>query len=55
MDLDTSKIIGEHQGIHHWTIGQRCRLGSCIKPTYIAKKNPKSNNIFVVSKQLLEN
>ena len=28
VDLETGEVIGHHQGVQHWTIGQRIRLGN---------------------------
>lgn len=41
--------MGEHQGIHQWTVGQRCRLASFLKPYFVAQKDVKTNTIFVAS------
>lgn len=30
--------MGEHIGIHAWTVGQRCRIHSVKKPYFVAKK-----------------
>lgn len=49
MDIDTSHIVGQHQGIHQWTVGQRCRLHSCLKPYFVAKKDVHKNIIYVAS------
>lgn len=49
IDIDTGKIIGPHRGIHHYTIGQRCRLSGSITRMYIVKKYPESQEIFVAS------
>ncbi|XP_069694027.1 mitochondrial tRNA-specific 2-thiouridylase 1 isoform X2 [Periplaneta americana] len=46
-DIDSGVIVGRHAGIHHWTIGQRCRIGGQLKPYYVARKEPKNNDIFV--------
>ena len=27
IDIETGKVVGEHNGVHLWTIGQRIRLG----------------------------
>ncbi|XP_069694028.1 mitochondrial tRNA-specific 2-thiouridylase 1 isoform X3 [Periplaneta americana] len=48
-DIDSGVIVGRHAGIHHWTIGQRCRIGGQLKPYYVARKEPKNNDIFVAS------
>lgn len=49
MDIDTGKIVGEHKGIHHWTLGQRSRLHGLPEPYFIAKKDVERNIIYVVS------
>lgn len=48
-DIDNGRIVGTHSGIHHWTVGQRCRIGGHIKPYFVARKEPESRDIFVVS------
>uniref|UniRef100_T1H646 tRNA-5-taurinomethyluridine 2-sulfurtransferase n=1 Tax=Megaselia scalaris TaxID=36166 RepID=T1H646_MEGSC len=48
IDIDTKKIVGEHNGIHTWTIGQRCRIHS-LNPYYVAKKVPETGDIYVAS------
>jgi tRNA-specific 2-thiouridylase len=48
-DIDNGLIVGEHSGIHHWTVGQGCRIGGQLKPYFVARKELKSNDIFVVS------
>lgn len=47
IDVDTGSIIGSHRGIHHWTLGQRCRIGGTPERSYIAKKNPHNQEIYV--------
>ena len=27
MDIETGDVVGEHDGVHCWTIGQRLRFG----------------------------
>ncbi|MGL4361879.1 MAG: tRNA 2-thiouridine(34) synthase MnmA [Cellulosilyticaceae bacterium] len=42
------KVIGEHQGIIHYTIGQRKGLGlSCGKPVFVQKIDAKTNTVVV--------
>lgn len=48
MDVDSGEIVGEHLGIHMWTLGQRCRIGGCLKPYYVASKDPRTQTIYVV-------
>ncbi|XP_045516488.1 mitochondrial tRNA-specific 2-thiouridylase 1 [Pieris brassicae] len=49
IDIDTGQIVGEHTGIHKWTIGQRCCLRSFKDAYFIFKKDVVSNNIYVVA------
>lgn len=49
LDIDTSKIVGQHTGLHKWTLGQRARLGGFPTAYYIAKKDVENNTIYVVS------
>jgi len=42
------RVLGEHQGIHHYTIGQRKGLGlSTGKPLYVVEINQARNRIVV--------
>lgn len=43
VDVDTMEIVGDHLGIHHWTIGQRCLQN------YYVVDNDGKNVVFVVS------
>lgn len=48
VNIETGRVIGSHEGIHLYTIGQRKRLGIASKnPLYVVKINPKDNTIFV--------
>lgn len=49
VDIDNNKVVGEHEGIHQWTIGQRCRLASFHQPYFVARKEVLSNTIYVAS------
>ncbi|XP_043268365.1 mitochondrial tRNA-specific 2-thiouridylase 1 isoform X2 [Venturia canescens] len=48
MDYDTGSIIGKHEGIHQWTLGQRCRIGGQEKPFYVYHKDVQTNDILAV-------
>ena len=42
------KVLGEHNGIVHYTIGQRKGLGIAFgKPTYVCQKNPIDNTVIL--------
>ncbi len=46
------KVIGTHQGIPFYTIGQRKGLGLAMgKPVYVVEINPQNNSIVVGSKE----
>ncbi|XP_066143682.1 mitochondrial tRNA-specific 2-thiouridylase 1 [Euwallacea fornicatus] len=48
IDIDTGQVVGEHQGIHQWTLGQRSRVHGIPEPYFICQKNVKENIIYVV-------
>jgi tRNA-specific 2-thiouridylase len=48
------KILGQHEGIHHYTIGQRRGLGiSWPEPLYVTGINPDNNQVVVGTKEQL--
>ncbi|XP_055912437.1 mitochondrial tRNA-specific 2-thiouridylase 1 [Eupeodes corollae] len=47
IDIDTGKVVGHHEGFHQWTVGQRCRLHSYLKPYFVAAKDELTNSILV--------
>ncbi|EZA48605.1 Mitochondrial tRNA-specific 2-thiouridylase [Ooceraea biroi] len=47
VDLDSGLKIGRHNGIHKWTIGQRCKIGGCLKPYFVFRKEQETNTILV--------
>jgi tRNA-specific 2-thiouridylase len=47
VDLD-GKVLGKHNGIHHYTIGQRKGLGiAATEPLYVVKLDPAMNRVVV--------
>ncbi len=47
VDLD-GKLLGKHQGIHHFTIGQRKGIGIAYsEPLYVVKIDPVMNRVVV--------
>ncbi|VVC89531.1 unnamed protein product [Leptidea sinapis] len=48
IDIDTGQKVGNHTGIHKWTVGQRCCLNSYKDAYFVFKKDLESNNIYVV-------
>ncbi|EDW00202.1 mitochondrial tRNA-specific 2-thiouridylase 1 [Drosophila grimshawi] len=49
VDVDSGEVVGNHEGIHQWTVGQRCRLSSYLQPYFVARKDAASNTIFVAA------
>ncbi|XP_060663902.1 mitochondrial tRNA-specific 2-thiouridylase 1 isoform X1 [Drosophila nasuta] len=49
VDVDSGAVVGHHEGIHQWTVGQRCRLSSYLQPYFVARKDAASNTIYVAS------
>ena len=46
--INNNKIVGEHNGIYKFTIGQRSGLNvSCGVPMYVSKINNNNNNIII--------
>lgn len=54
IDIDTGQRVGEHGGIHKWTVGQRCGLANYKQPFFIFKKDLDTNNIYVVSMKAIQ-
>ncbi|XP_076647306.1 mitochondrial tRNA-specific 2-thiouridylase 1 isoform X2 [Halictus rubicundus] len=48
VDLETGKVIGNHMGFHHWTVGQRTKVPNGSDAMFVCKKNVETNTIFVV-------
>lgn len=47
VDVDSTKILGEHKGLWFYTIGQREGIGLAGGPWYVASKDLHSNTLFV--------
>ncbi len=47
VDIDTGKVMGEHDGYYYYTIGQRSGLGLGGGPWYVVKKDIKENEIYI--------
>jgi tRNA-specific 2-thiouridylase len=47
----SGKIIGEHQGLHNYTIGQRqgIKIGGDAGPYYVVSKDLKTNTLYVTN------
>ncbi|OFW80504.1 MAG: tRNA 2-thiouridine(34) synthase MnmA [Alphaproteobacteria bacterium RIFCSPLOWO2_01_FULL_40_26] len=54
--IESKEILGEHEGIINFTLGQRRGLGiSYPKPLYVIKIDPKENIVFVGEEEFLHN
>ena len=49
VDIDTGELVGTHDGVHQWTIGQRTRIKRAFSPYFVVAKDAKSNDIQVCS------
>ncbi|XP_026330849.1 mitochondrial tRNA-specific 2-thiouridylase 1 isoform X1 [Hyposmocoma kahamanoa] len=49
IDIDTGQVVGEHSGLHKWTVGQRCCLANWKNAYFIFKKDLDTNDIYVVA------
>ncbi len=48
LDIDTGELIGKHDGIEFYTIGQRegLKIGGASKPYFVARKDKQSNTLY---------
>ncbi len=54
--IETKKILGRHNGIINFTLGQRRGLGIAYpEPLYVVKIDPKENIVFVGEEKFLHN
>lgn len=49
LTINTNRILGTHQGVHFYTIGQRHNIGitGAEKPYFVVKKDLKKNILYV--------
>lgn len=48
---ETGKIVGQHEGIHRYTIGQRKRLPAVGRPVYVTRIDAEHNAIVIGPKE----
>jgi tRNA-specific 2-thiouridylase len=54
--IETKKILGKHEGIINFTLGQRRGIGIAYpEPLYVVKIDPKENIVFVGEEKFLQN
>ncbi len=52
IDIESGKALGNHKGIHRYTMGQRKGLGIATGvPLYVAKIDPLENTVYVGPKE----
>lgn len=51
--MKTGLPIGKHNGIHQWTLGQRCRIGGVPLSYYVFRKDLNKNIIYAVRETFL--
>jgi tRNA-specific 2-thiouridylase len=45
---ETGKVLGEHKGIHHYTVGQRKGLGLALGyPAFVIEIRPETNEVVI--------
>ncbi|XP_057657492.1 mitochondrial tRNA-specific 2-thiouridylase 1 [Diorhabda carinulata] len=49
VDIDTGKVVGKHEGIHKWTLGQRTRISGLPVAYFVGRKYVENNIIYVAS------
>ena len=54
IDIETGKQIGNHSGIHLYTIGQRKRLPAMGKPMYVVRIDPSANAIYTGPREMAQ-
>lgn len=47
VDIDTSEVLGEHSGLHHWTLGQKAMIQRDACKYVVVSKNKATNEILV--------
>lgn len=47
IDFDTGKVLGKHNGIHHYTVGQGIKLGGMKMKMYVLEKMADNETILV--------
>jgi len=48
---DRNNVVGEHEGLFYYTVGQRKRLGLSGGPYYVLAKDASSNTLVVTKKE----
>lgn len=52
IDIETNLAVGQHQGIHFYTLGQRKRLPAMGRPVYVVRIDSERNAVFIGSRSM---
>ncbi|XP_054720931.1 mitochondrial tRNA-specific 2-thiouridylase 1-like [Uloborus diversus] len=47
VNIEDGRVIGQHDGVHCWTVGQRCAIGGQPSAFYVAERNVCTQQILV--------
>jgi tRNA-specific 2-thiouridylase len=47
IDIDRGTVVGQHKGLHFYTVGQRARIGGCQNAYYVVGKDVASKQLLV--------
>ena len=47
VDIDTGNVVGQHRGLHQWTIGQKSRTNIDSNKYVVVSKNVETNELVV--------
>ena len=48
VDMESGKVVGKHQGLWNWTIGQNAKIPGLPERAFVAKKDKERNIVYVV-------
>jgi tRNA-specific 2-thiouridylase len=55
VDIDTGKVVGEHDGYYRFTLGQRKGIGVAAgRPVYVVKIDPHTNTVYLGDSHYLQ-
>ncbi|XP_018333111.1 uncharacterized protein LOC108742407 isoform X2 [Agrilus planipennis] len=50
VNIENGETVGDHNGIHQWTIGQRAKIDGRSLPFFVARKDLDTNTIYVAER-----
>lgn len=48
VDHTTGKVVGKHDGLWNYTVGQNAKLAGMSFQMFVAKKDPEKNEVHIV-------